>query len=80
MTALQTIETKSPFYVRLITRLSEIDRQYFNEFARFLPKDKDEAEKRINRMFLDKQKPKNWKEIMELLSVYNTIRFQQGEK
>lgn len=61
------------FYSRLCARLTEGERALIQEFIHNNDLlDKNEFESAINRLFIDKVKPKNWAVILEALSVVNT--------
>jgi hypothetical protein len=75
-TPITIIKNKNARYLKLIWKLKKDEQHLFNEAALQLPADKNEAEYKINRLFLDKEKPKNWTIICELLSIYNTIKHQ----
>lgn len=64
-----------PHYQRLADRLNDDEIDLMINFID-LYKDEGRAifEMKLNRLFLDKKKPKNWSIILELLSIYNTRR------
>lgn len=58
-----------PLYKRLATDEKWLIVRFFRDNAKL---DSHAFEKALNRLFLDKQKPKHWKEILELLSCSNS--------
>ncbi len=59
---------------RLYKKISKRDETFLEETIReHANLDKNAFEMMVNRLFLDKPKPKNWKYIIELLSNSNTF-------
>ena len=66
---------KHPIYSKLFKRLKNDEFKMIENFIEENnSKNKGDFEYKINRLFLDKEKPKNWAIILELLSIYNTKR------
>jgi hypothetical protein len=64
-----------PFYGRLMKKLSTADLDIILSFCEnSISLDRNEFEHRANRFFMDREKPKNWKIISEILSVINARR------
>lgn len=62
-----------PWLYRVYSRLSAQDRAIATEFIEsHVHLDKGAFELKVNRMFMDKEKPKNYKEILELLTCCNS--------
>lgn len=63
-----------PWLGRVFVRLSKADLAFMESFCvENAALGKDDFEKRVNRMFLDRERPKNWKLILELLANCNTL-------
>lgn len=76
MARLNNLESlaSDPWYKRLAKRLSNGDWALMRNFV----SDNDtldigDFELKVNRMFIDREKPKQWKVIMEFLTVANTM-------
>lgn len=65
-----------PWHKRIWGKLGEIDRLFIERFAlEHFSKDRNAFEMKVNRVFMDQpEKPKRWKEILEVLTVYNSRR------
>lgn len=61
--------SRHPFYSGLVRKLTRNDVNVCVEFLnRTIDLSNDDYEMKVNRMFMDKVKPKNWAIIQELLS------------
>jgi len=70
-------ELKShPWLGRLFKKLTKSDEHLINDFiSKNIGLDKSSFEIEINRLFLDKERPKRFNEICEILSCFNSRRF-----
>lgn len=63
-----------PWFSRLFVKLKQADDSFCLDFIKQNEHlSKDDFEKKVNRVFIDKSdKPKNWKIILEILTCINT--------
>lgn len=68
-----------PYYKKATNRFKDSEWNIIYQFAiKFEDKDLNEFEALINRMYLDKEKPKHLGLIQEVLSVFNKMRHENG--
>lgn len=61
-----------PWFCRVVARLGDADREVIEDFiSRSRELELSAFEMAVNRMFLDRERPRRWREIMELLTVAN---------
>lgn len=71
--ALRGLETH-PWFCRVYKRLGASDLEAMIAWAREREAlSAEEWEKAVNRMYMDRERPRRWKEIMELLTVAGSL-------